>query len=472
MIHKTLTTSLKKKPMDQYEYSVVTAVYNVEKYLETYFKSIITQTLNFEDHIYLIMIDDGSTDDSAKIIKKWQKKYPNNIQYIHKENGGQSSARNMGLQYVKTPWVTFIDPDDFVHKKYFKEVDIKISNEHIENLAMIGCNLYFYFDKFGIYLDKHPLRYRFVEHNSLLSAQDLKDKMQLSASSAFFRTDLINTMQLKFDKKIIPNFEDAHFVNCYLIENSQYSVLFLKSAKYYYRRRADKNSSTNTAWKRKELFNDVLLFGCLDLFEKSNKKFGYVPVYLQRTILYHLAWYFRYFVDNNEQVSFLSSTEQLIFHDLLEKLFQFIEIETIDKFKLVNIGFFEKLAWVNLYKKTSLSYQVVYIQKDKQKLLLHYYSFDPETIKIKIGNQIIIPSVIVKEEHTFVFKKFITEYQFELPITEKEAILSIAIGSYPTYLQLGKQRYLNKVKVSKIKTDFLSKIKILFYGIARKFLLG
>ena len=64
-------------------------------------------------------MDDGSKDNSKEIINKWIKKYPSNIFYIYKENGGQASARNLGLEYIKTEWVTFIDPDDFLDVNYF-----------------------------------------------------------------------------------------------------------------------------------------------------------------------------------------------------------------------------------------------------------------------------------------------------------------------------------------------------------------
>ena len=75
-------------------FTVISAVYNVEKYLDDYFRSLVNQSLSFKNHIYLIIVDDGSTDSSADIIKKWQAKFPKNIRYVYKENGGQASARN------------------------------------------------------------------------------------------------------------------------------------------------------------------------------------------------------------------------------------------------------------------------------------------------------------------------------------------------------------------------------------------
>lgn len=67
-----------KKYVGKEQYTVVSAVYNVSEYLDEYFTSLVNQTINFENHIQLVLVDDGSTDNSAEIIKRWQK----NIQTI------------------------------------------------------------------------------------------------------------------------------------------------------------------------------------------------------------------------------------------------------------------------------------------------------------------------------------------------------------------------------------------------------
>ncbi|EFV3405227.1 glycosyltransferase family 2 protein, partial [Campylobacter jejuni] len=132
------------------KYVIVSAVYNVEKYLDDFFKSIINQRLDFKSNIYLICVDDGSTDNSANIIKKYQKKYPKNIAYLYKENGGQASSRNLGLKYLKENdlnifWVTFTDPDDFLDRDYFYEVDSFLKKQN--NIAMVATNIIFYREK-------------------------------------------------------------------------------------------------------------------------------------------------------------------------------------------------------------------------------------------------------------------------------------------------------------------------------------
>lgn len=96
--------------------SVIVPVYRVEKYLDTCVKSILTQTYkNFE----LILVDDGSPDNCPALCDKYAEIYKN-IRVIHKENGGLSDARNIGVTMAKGEYVTFIDSDDYVHPLYLE----------------------------------------------------------------------------------------------------------------------------------------------------------------------------------------------------------------------------------------------------------------------------------------------------------------------------------------------------------------
>src|SRR5664279_187772 len=120
-------------------YSVIVPVYNVEKYLDEFFTSLTVQTIGFRRYIEVVAVDDGSTDRSAKIINRWRRKYPGNIIYISKPNGGLSSARNRGLEAASGDWITFIDPDDLVDKDYFQSVDLAI-RKHDSSAAIVSCN--------------------------------------------------------------------------------------------------------------------------------------------------------------------------------------------------------------------------------------------------------------------------------------------------------------------------------------------
>ena len=115
--------------------SVIVPIYNVEKYLRKCLDSLVNQT--FKD-FEVILVNDGSTDSSQDIIDEYKSKYPF-IKAIKKENGGMSSARNVGLEYATGEYIAFVDSDDYV-EIFFLE---KLYNKAIEdNSDMVICDYY------------------------------------------------------------------------------------------------------------------------------------------------------------------------------------------------------------------------------------------------------------------------------------------------------------------------------------------
>ena len=95
--------------------SVIVPVYNTEQYLEKCLDSLVNQTL---EDIEIIIINDGSTDDSKKKIELWEKK-DKRIKLYNKENGGQASARNLGLSVATGEYIAFLDSDDYVSNEMY-----------------------------------------------------------------------------------------------------------------------------------------------------------------------------------------------------------------------------------------------------------------------------------------------------------------------------------------------------------------
>ena len=98
------------------EISIIVPVYNVEEYLENCIESILNQT--FKD-FELILVDDGSTDNSGKVCDIYEKK-DSRIKVIHKNNGGLSSARNAGIDVAGGKYIGFVDSDDSIHPKMYE----------------------------------------------------------------------------------------------------------------------------------------------------------------------------------------------------------------------------------------------------------------------------------------------------------------------------------------------------------------
>ena len=90
--------------------TVIIPVYNTARYLDRCIGSVVSQTYK---NLEIILVDDGSTDDSYEICKRWEEK-DQRILLIHKENGGQSSARNLALDIATGDYIAFVDSDDWI----------------------------------------------------------------------------------------------------------------------------------------------------------------------------------------------------------------------------------------------------------------------------------------------------------------------------------------------------------------------
>ena len=116
----------------KYQFSIIIPVYNVEQYLAETLESVINQTIGFEDNIQIILVNDGSPDNSESICLQYRDKYPDNIVYVKKENGGVSSARNEGIPYAEGKYVNFLDSDDCWQKMRLK----KCSNSLMKTMIL------------------------------------------------------------------------------------------------------------------------------------------------------------------------------------------------------------------------------------------------------------------------------------------------------------------------------------------------
>ena len=119
--------------------SIIVPVYNVEDYLEKCIDSLLNQTYK---NLEIILIDDGSTDNSADICDEYANKY-NHVYVYHKKNGGLSSARNLGIEKInkESKYIGFIDSDDYVNTRMYeilynniKKYDVGISICEIEDI--------------------------------------------------------------------------------------------------------------------------------------------------------------------------------------------------------------------------------------------------------------------------------------------------------------------------------------------------
>ena len=165
----------------QFKFSIIMSVYKVEEYLEEAVDSILNQDIGFKDNIQLILVNDGSPDNSEAICLRYKDMYPDNVVYVKKENGGLADARNVGLEYVEGEIVNFCDPDDILEKNVCSLV-YKFFEKHQDvNLASIRIKLFEAQTGF-----RHPLNYKFSQ-TRVIDIFEEPNCVQLSPATSFIK---------------------------------------------------------------------------------------------------------------------------------------------------------------------------------------------------------------------------------------------------------------------------------------------
>ncbi len=155
-------------------FSIIVPIYNVEAYIKKCLNSILFQTfLDFE----IILVDDGSRDKSGTICDEYAKNDAR-IKVIHKENGGLSSARNVGLESARGEYILFIDSDDFWQIDSFLEEMNKMIENNENKLDMIIFPFSYYFS------DSKIIRYTF-DNNIILSGDFRDDFIRLIENNIY-----------------------------------------------------------------------------------------------------------------------------------------------------------------------------------------------------------------------------------------------------------------------------------------------
>lgn len=269
-------------------FSLVTAVYNVETYLDEFIASLEAQTMP-HDELEVIAVDDGSTDGSAARLEKWAREGSFDVRVVRKENGGQGSARNAGIPLARGEWVTFIDPDDTINPEYFAHVTAFL--EKHPTTELVATNRLVHMEKTGKITPTHPLRKHFAFGAELLDLDVRADRFFGSVPAAFMRKDRLLATGLRFDERIRPNFEDGHFVIHYLLGCERPLVGFLPEAEYYYRKRATGTSSMQSSLADRRRFTDVMVYGYLDVLKAGTAPGErFARPWIQTYVLYELSW--------------------------------------------------------------------------------------------------------------------------------------------------------------------------------------
>ncbi len=213
--------------------SVIIPIYNTQKYLVRCFDSIINQT---ETDLEIILIDDGSTDDSGRICDAYAKK-DKRFRVLHKENGGVSSARNSGIDMMFGDYCCFVDSDDCISENY---ISVLLNNLKLYCCDISVCGLLRNDD--GGKSNKVTVLNR---RETQLSLFNEADGIKGYIGGKLFKTDIIKNKNIKFDENQALA-EDLMFLFDYIMCCQSENTACVSNDKLYYY----ENSSMGTLTQR------------------------------------------------------------------------------------------------------------------------------------------------------------------------------------------------------------------------------
>lgn len=244
--------------------SIIVPVYNVEKYIHKCLDSLVNQTLK---ELEFIFVNDGSPDSSSKIIKEYAKK-DKRIKLLNKENGGQASARNLGLEHAKGEYIAFLDSDDYVKENMYETLYNRAKKD---NLDIVICNNYL------VYKDS------IVENDPGITNKKEKiisprEYVTLSPSpwNKIIRHEYLIKEKFKFPEGII--YEDLASIPLLGLSNPK--IVYLNTCLHYY---VQSDSSTMRNKEYKSKYEDIFTateYLYTNMIDKGyNKELEYMLTY-------------------------------------------------------------------------------------------------------------------------------------------------------------------------------------------------
>ncbi len=314
--------------------SVIVPVYNVEKYLDKCIESIVNQT--YKD-LEIILVDDGSTDSSPKICDEFADK-DERIKVIHKQNGGVSSARNIGLEHAKGDFIGFVDSDDYIDSNMYE----LLLNDLIVNNSDISVCSAFLVDNNNETKPDNIVKTQVL--NKEEAVKFLSYKMNNSLWNKLFRKDFFESCRFEEGH----THGEDHLILLHILKNVQ-KVSFVEDSLYYYVQHSD--STTGAKFNRRS-FDQVYMKDALYDYVKEN--FPYVSDYYRKLCFTARVNMCRKIIISNSEEEFAQEFNE--YKEYMKKEFSIVKStlskkETLEYNLICHFKLFYKFIFGRILKK-------------------------------------------------------------------------------------------------------------------------
>ena len=232
------------------KFSIIVPIYNIEKYIEKCIKSVLIQNYrNFE----LILVNDGSTDNSQNICEEYSK-IDDRIIVINKKNGGLPAARNTGIEIVSGDYICHLDGDDFWKEGYLEYLNNKLSGKKID--VLFGCGRYDFFGNNNYNKEYYyKITRKLFNKNELIKyIMSIDHEIPASAWSNVYNTSFVKNKELFFTEGLTWSEDTDNYFNVLL--NCQ-TYDFMDEIYYVYRK--DNAFAMTKKYSYKNIFSNIFV---------------------------------------------------------------------------------------------------------------------------------------------------------------------------------------------------------------------
>lgn len=263
-------------------FSVIVPVYNVEDYLADTLQSLEDQVGGYFERTEVIIVDDGSPDDSYRIAEQFHLRYPNNVVLIRQENAGVSAAKNAGIDRATGEYLGFLDSDDMYERNVLKVVAQFFDTLSESDSDVVSIPMRF----FGARTGGHRLNRKFNGGDRVIDVSMEWRDVQLSSASTFVRKSCIDALNLRFDPAVMLG-EDAKFITEAIMRLRRFAVV--SGAHYEYRKRHEGGSAIDGFMHNPKSYLPVVVNAWEYLFDNQERD-GIVPRYVQNVACHDMEW--------------------------------------------------------------------------------------------------------------------------------------------------------------------------------------
>lgn len=302
--------------------SIIVPIYNSERYIERTIVSILNQS--YKD-IELLLINDGSTDDTINILNSYAKK-DSRIVLINKENEGVSATRNIGLDKCKGNLVTFVDADDYVDGTMIEQL-VTLLETHDSDISCCG-NLLERPDKTIPIHGTNVLMN--LNRKEALIELIIGKNIEPSVCSKLFKKEIV--YDIRFDKDI--KYNEDYLFNLYAFKKAK-RITFLDKPLYHYNLHA--NSSTTAALNIKRVSDCIKVSEiAISIFEKN--KYENIHLILEQKKLLGYLGQYNVFIGSNKENEII-----------LQKEIRKIILKNNKEYKKINMGIKNRFYFYGIY---------------------------------------------------------------------------------------------------------------------------